>query len=255
MKNLLRLTLLVSFLIGSLGILSSTSEASSLTVPERLVYDISWTGIKAGTAIQEVTLRDGDLHIVSTVHSAGWLSPIFPVDDRTESVVARGNGSEAIGMPKTYHEKINEGSFHTLKDAHFDPVNLKVFSKDHLKKTEKTDSITAKTFDSLSCIYFVRTSELVVGKSLFVEIYDFKRLWNTEVQVVRHEEIKTPVGKFKTIVVKPLLKSDGFFARTGEVTVWLTDDERRIPVKMTTKVKLGKITATLVGGSYWPEAK
>jgi len=250
MKNLTRLALYIPLVLVGFA-----SVASALTVPERLVYDVSWTGIKAGTAVQEVTLKGGDLHIVSTVHSAGWLTPIFPVDDRTESVVARGAGAEAIGMPKTYYEKINEGSFHTLKEAHFDPASLKVNSKDHLKKAEKVDAITAKTFDSLSCVYFVRSSDLIIGKSLFVEIYDFKRLWNTEVQVVRREEIDTPVGTFKTIVVKPLLKSEGLFARTGEVTVWLTDDRLRIPVKMTTKVKLGKITATLVGGSYWPDKK
>jgi hypothetical protein len=254
MKNstgIVSLALLTLFLVVS----SACAGSSALTVPERLVYDVSWTGIKAGTAVQEVTQKDGDLHIVSTVHSASWINPFFPVDDRTESVVARGTGHEAIGMPKRYYEKINEGSFHTLKEAHFDPANLKVTSKDHLKKSEKTDPITAKTFDSLSCVYFVRTSELEVGKSLFVEIYDFKRMWNTEVQVVRKEELKTDLGTFKTIVVQPLLKSDGFFARTGAVTVWLTDDERRVPVKMTTKVKLGKITATLVGGSYWPKAE
>ena len=228
------------------------TSASALGVPERLVYDVSWTGIRAGTAVQEVTSKGGELHIVSTVHSAGWLSPIFPVDDRTESVLFRGNGAEPLGLPKSYHEKISEGKTHTLKEARFDQSGLKVDTKDLLKKTEKCDPISARTFDSLSCIYFVRSSELVLGKSLYIDIYDCKRLWNTEVQVVRREEIDTPLGRFKTIVVKPLLKSEGFFARTGEVTVWLTDDSLRIPVKMTTKVKLGRITATLVGGSYWP---
>jgi hypothetical protein len=248
MKNLTQILLYVPLLL-----LGFVVPASALSVPERLVYDVSWTGIKAGTAVQEVTSKGGELHIVSTVHSAGWLTPIFPVDDRTESVLSRYDGVDALGMPKSYHEKINEGKTHTLKQALFDPTRLKVDTKDFLKKTEKSDPISAKTFDSLSCIYFVRSSELVMGKSLFIDIYDCKRLWNTEVQVVRREEISTPLGRFKTIVVKPLLKAEGFFARTGDVTVWLTDDSLRIPVKMTTKVKLGKITATLVGGSYWPE--
>jgi hypothetical protein len=247
MKKFALLALSITLLAGVFVL-----PASALSVPERLVYDVSWTGIKAGTAIQEVSSQGGNLHIVSTVHSAGWLSPIFPVDDRTESVLARGGGGEPLGMPKSYHEKINEGKTHTLKEALFDQVRLKVDTKDHLKKTEKSDPISARTFDSLSCIYFVRSSDLVIGKSLYIDIYDCKRLWNTEVQVVRREEITTSLGRFKTIVVKPLLKSEGFFARTGDVTVWLTDDSLRIPVKMTTKVKLGSITATLVGGSYWP---
>jgi hypothetical protein len=240
------------FLAATLLAFTLVSAASALSVPERLVYDVSWTGIKAGTAVQEVSMQGGELHIVSTVHSAGWLTPIFPVNDRTESVLHKNSGSDALGMPKSYHEKINEGKTHTLKEALFDPVRLKVDTKDLLKNTEKSDPISAKTFDSLSCIYFVRSSEMVLGKSLFIDIYDCKRLWNTEVQVVRREEISTSLGRFKTIVVKPLLKSEGFFARTGDVTVWLTDDSLRIPVKMTTKVKLGSITATLVGGSYWP---
>jgi hypothetical protein len=228
--------------------------ASALPVPERLVYDVSWTGVKAGTAVQEVSLKGGELHIVSTTHSASWINPFFPVDDRTESVLVKGSESDHFGTPKYYKEKINEGKFHALKEAHFDTQKLIVQTRDFLKHGEKTDPISNKTFDTLSSIYVVRSMELLLGKSVYIDIYDCKKLWNTEVQVLRREEIETPVGRFKTIVVKPMLKSEGLFARTGEVMVWLTDDSLRIPVRMTSKVKLGKITATLVGGSYWPQA-
>jgi len=250
MKNSALLYVLLAI---PLFLLQSLTTASALTIPERLVYDVSWTGIKAGTAVQEVSAQGGDLHIVSTAHSSGWLTPIFPVNDRTESIISRDSAGTSFGTPKYYQEKISEGKTNTHKECKFDPHNLKVETKDLLKKTEKTDTISSRTFDSLSSIYFVRvTSELVVGTSIFIDIYDCKRLWHTEVQVVKREEISTPVGRFKTIVVKPLLKAEGFFARTGDVTVWLSDDSLRIPVKMTTKLKLGKITALLTGGSYWP---
>jgi len=52
-------------------------------------------------------------------------------------------------------------------------------------------------------------------------------------------------------VIKPLLKSAGIFARTGDMHIWLTDDERRMPVLMKSKVRIGSIVVTLVGGSYW----
>jgi len=248
MKNL-ALSALRAFLVVSLLV----SPAFALTVPERLVYNVSWTGLKAATAVQEVSVKGDELHIVSTTRSAGWLKPFFSVNDRAESVLTRGAGQDGFDTPKYYKEKINEGKFHTLKEAQFDPQGLKVETKDFLKKTEKTDPIGPMTFDSLSSIYFVRTQELVPGKSIFINIYDCKKLWKTEVRVLRREEISTPAGHFKTIVVKPLLQCDGFFCRTGDVTVWLTDDSLRIPVKMTTKVKIGAITAELVGGSYWPE--
>ena len=246
MKKLARLTI-CAFLMAFFP----AFPVSALTVPERLVYDVSWTGIKAGTAVQEVTAKGDELHIVSTPRSASWINAFFPVDDRTESVLVRGNGS-AFGTPKYFKEKLSEGNFRTLKEARFDPHGLKVETKDFLKNTEKTDAISARTFDTLSSIYAVRSMELVLGQSVYIDIYDCKRLWNTEVQVLKREEISTPVGRFKTLVVRPQLKSDGLFARTGEVTVWLTDDSLRIPVMMTSKVRLGKITVTLVGGSYWP---
>ncbi|HJV34435.1 DUF3108 domain-containing protein [Geomonas sp.] len=232
----------------------SAGRALALTPSERLVYDVSWTGVKAATAVQEVTTKGNDVHIVSTTRSASWLNAFFKVNDRVESVLAKNEGAELM-VPKYYREQINEGGFHTHKEVHFDSRNSKVELKDHLKKTERVDMVSQRTFDSLSSVYMVRNMELVVGKSIFIDIYDCKRLWNTEVQVVGREEVKTPLGRFKTIVVKPLLKCDGFFARTGDVTVWLTDDDKRIPVKMTTKVKIGKITATLVGGSYWPNVE
>ena len=130
--------------------------------------------------------------------------------------------------------------------------SLTVNTRDLLAKTEKSDSISAKTYDSLSSIYFIRSSELVPGQSILFDIYDFKRLWNTEVRVVKREDIRTPLGKFKTLMVTSQLRFKGVPARVGNATVWLTDDSRRIPVRITTKLKLGEITLTLVGGSYWP---
>lgn len=241
----------LSALFASLTLLFSVCNASALSVPEKLVYDVSWTGVTAATTVQEVNAKGNDLHIVSTTRSSGWLNTFFSVDDRAEAVIAKGE-SDTFGFPKYFHEKINEGRYHALKEARFDAPSCRVETKDLLKKTQKTDSISSRTYDSLSVIYFVRSMDLVPGKSVYVDIYDCKRLWKTEVKVLRREEISTPLGEFKTIVVKPILKAEGFFARTGDVTVWLTDDAHRVPVKMTTKVKIGKITATLVAGSYWP---
>ncbi len=220
---------------------------------EKLVYDVSWTGIKAGTTTQEVSTKGNELHIVTITRSLPWLDTFFRVEDRAESVVVRGSG-DRFGSPRFFRNKINEGKHRRLKEAIFDQQRLKVESKDLLGKTQRVDDISAVTYDPLSIVYYVRTLELVPGHSLFVDIYDCNKLWNTEVKVLRREEIETPVGRFKTIVVQPLMKADGFFARTGEVKVWLTDDALKIPVMVSTKVKIGKIKAVLSGGSYWPQA-
>jgi hypothetical protein len=70
------------------------------------------------------------------------------------------------------------------------------------------------------------------------------------VQVLKKDRIKLPIGTFDTVIVKPLMQSEGIFNRKGEIYIWLTDDEKHIPVKMQTKVAVGSITATLIQGYY-----
>jgi hypothetical protein len=231
------------------------SDATSFPIPERLEFEISYTGITAGHAVQEVTLEGNEVHIVSTARSADWLKLFFPVDDRIDSYLVAGAPPLSIGVPRLYRERIREGWTRFQKDAAFDRQKLDVTTKDFLKKTETTHKITKLTYDTLSSFFYFRSVPLKVGSSTFIDIFDCKRLWNTEVQVLRREEIETPLGKFRTVVIKPLLKSEGIFARTGDMYIWLTDDERRIPVLMKSKVKIGSIKATLVGGSYWPVKK
>jgi hypothetical protein len=231
----------------------STTRAVAFPMPERLEFEISYGGITAGRAVQEVTLEGNEVHIVSTAKSADWLKFFFPVDDRIESVLIKGAPPHYIGVPRLYRERIREGWTRFEKDAVFDCELLNVNTKDFINKTEASHSITRRTFDTLSSFYYFRTVALQVGTSSFIDIFDCKKLWNTEVQVLRREQIKTPLGTFKTIVIKPLLKSEGIFARTGDMHIWLTDDERRIPVLMKSKVRIGSITVTLAGGSYWSD--
>ena len=247
-------TLALSAICGSLLFFLSVCAASALTIPERLVYDLSWSGLSAGKAVHEITAKGDEYHIVATTRSNGMMDSLFPIDDRSEAVLTRASG-DRLGTPKYYYQKVKEGKARRLREARFDQQALKVETKDLIKKTVKTDSISSKTYDSLSSTYYIRTLELAPGKSVFIDIYDGKRLWNTEVKVLRREEVRTPLGTFKTLVVKPLLKAEGTVPKAGDMTLWLTDDSLRIPVLITTKVKLGKITATLSGGTYWPEAK
>lgn len=246
---------LVAMLAFWTALVVTPHSASAFPMPERLEFEISYTGIPAGRAVQEVTLEGSEVHIVSTAKSADWLKVFFPVEDRIESVLISGSPPLYIGVPRLYRERIREGWTRFQKDAVFDRRKLEVHTKDLLKNSETTKSITRRTYDTLSSFFYFRSIPLQVGTSYYIDIFDCKKLWNTEVRVLRREVIETPLGTFKTVVIKPLLKSEGIFARTGDMHIWLTDDERRIPVLMKSKVKIGSITATLVGGNYWPKAK
>jgi len=247
--------LLAACCIFFAALLAIPPQSRGFAIPERLEFDVSYAGIPAGHAVQEVTQSGNDIHIVSTARSADWLKIFFKVDDRIESVLSSGAPPYFLGTPSIYRERINEGRTHHHKEALFDRQKMEVLTRDFLGKTEKIHPITSQTYDTLSSFFYFRTIGLQVGKSTFIEIFDCKRLWNTEVQVLRREEIEIPLGRFRTIVIRPIMQSEGIFARTGDLHIWLTDDERRIPVMMKSKVRIGSITATLVGGSYWPRKK
>jgi hypothetical protein len=224
--------------------------AETFNIPEKFVFDLTWTGVKAGTATLEITNDKDLINIVSTARSADWVSVFYTVEDRIESRLARTGTNSIIGLPQKYRIKTREGSHRRDNEIVFDMEKRKAVFINHLDGKNKDADIEENTFDPLSCFYYVRTLKLEAGKSVFVDMFDSKKMWNVEVQVLRKEKIKTSLGIFDTVVIKPLMKSEGIFNRKGDMYIWLTDDRKHIPVKMQTKVAVGSITATLISGIY-----
>lgn len=228
---------------------ASVSAALAFGTPEKLVFDLTWTGIKAGTAIQEVVKDTKGVRIISIARSADWISTFYPVEDRIETVLNWVEPPD-IGRPLNFRMKLSEGKHRRDKEITFDQKQMKATFINHISGEKATVPISDKTFDPYSCFHFVRTLKLEVGKSVFVDIIDGKKIFPTEVKVLRKEKIRTDLGEFNTIVIQPVLRSEGIFSKKGDMYIWLTDDEKRVPVKMKTKVIIGSVTATLVGGSY-----
>jgi hypothetical protein len=246
-KEILRRT---SLFLSIVFLLVVPRGVSAFTVPEKLVFDLTWTGLKAGTSTLETLNDKGRTRIISTARSADWVSLFYTVDDRVESLLRNEQTASSICLPENYRIRVREGRHRRDKELIFDHANSQVTFIDHLGDDRKTYKIDGKTFDPLTSFYFVRTLKLEVGKSVYVDVFDSKKLWNVEVKVLRREKIKTKLGEFDTVVIKPLMKSEGIFNRKGDVYIWLTDDKKRLPVKLESKVAIGSITATLAGGTF-----
>ena len=217
---------------------------AAIPMPERLEFNVYVLGIYAGRAVQEATVTGGRMQIVHTAVSADWLRWIYKVDERIVSVVAT-SPADQIGLPIRFTEKIHEGRPRYDKEVDFDFHTMKATVKDNKEKRTTTHDITNKTYDSLSSFYAVRDTPLTIGKPVFIDVFDGKRLHSTEVQVLRRERLKVKAGEFNTIVVKPIMKTKGIFEKTGDVFIWLSDDNRRLPVKMSSAAKIGAVTAEL----------
>lgn len=63
------------------------------------------------------------------------------------------------------------------------------------------------------------------------------------------QTIEVEAGKFRCYVVEPLVQKGGLFKNEGKIVVWLSADDRKIPVKVATKVVIGYVGAELTSYS------
>ncbi len=217
-------------------------------IPEKLIYSLSWAGIPVATATQEI-VDEGELRrIVSTVRSNDWLSAFFPVNDRTDSFTTK----EVPFPGKSYYFRmqIREGRRSRDREITFDQAGRKALFHDRLGGEKAEIKIMENTYDIYSSFMYARFLELTVGTPVYLQILDGKELQRIEIRVLRKERVSTPLGQFDTIVIEPMVKPEGVFEGKKGVTIWLTDDARRIPVKAQTKVTVGSVTALLIGGEF-----
>jgi hypothetical protein len=218
-------------------------ENHAFGVKERLEFSVYYGIINAGGATMEidtiVKVRGRDCYrIISRARSNSFFSKFYRVDDMVASYV------ETNGIYPLWFEKhLREGKYKDDRWVRFDQQR-------NLAINSKNDTIATPAFvqDVLSAMYYVRTLPLEVGKSAFVDNYADQKNYPLEVRVLSRERKKVDAGEFDCLVVKPLLQEgSGIFANRGELTVWLTDDQYRLPVYMKSKV--------IFIGSIWAQLK
>jgi len=220
----------------------ASGSASGFEVPERYEYQLSWAGLTVGVSSLEAKRAIGNrIQIVSTARSIGWASALYTVKDRVESILE----PDPPLRPVFYHLNTREGSRRKNEEMWFDYKNSSVKYINKLDKSEEQYAISAGVFDPLSVLYGIREKELKVGESVYVTVFDNEKIYDLEVQVLGKERIEVPAGVFNTVLINPLLQSEGIFSRKGPVYTWLTDDHRKLPVMIKTKVVIGSITAAL----------
>jgi hypothetical protein len=243
-----------AFIVFVVACLCSVPAVQGFTVPEQLRYDLTWTGIKVGEATLEARDYGSYLQLISTASSAKWASFFFNVEDAVISTLKKETRQnpygDFIGVPHSYRMHLREGKYRRDKEYLFNRNTNKVTHINHLKKEALDFPFEGAVYDPLSCFYYLRTLPLIVGKSVYITIFDNKKSYPVEVQVLKKETLKLSSGVFNTIVVKPLMKSEGIFNRKGDMTIWLTDNDMRIPVMLMTKVSMGSVKAVLTGGQY-----
>ncbi|MBI4826809.1 MAG: DUF3108 domain-containing protein [Nitrospirae bacterium] len=242
-----RFSMICLIFISCLFFYSPPSEAGQ-RLPENFVYHIYWSGIKAGKATMDFANTEEGVRITSHETSTSFVSLFYKVDDIAQSTLY------SDGFPKSYTISIREGRHRREKATAFEvPVEdgkQKVVYRNILDKETVEFELEGKAYDALSALYELRKRPLKVGVPEYLDIFEDKKTWKTEVQVIKKEKIRVPAGEFDTILIKPMFRSEGLFLKKGDVYIWLSDDEKRIPVMIEIQTKAGNFKVKLSEGAY-----
>lgn len=188
----------------------------------------------------EAVDSNGLLKITSRANSSAFISAFYKVEDYAESLIRDG-------IPVQFRIKQHEGKYKSNKETIFDADKKNVTFINYLKGIKNEHSIRdGVAWDVISGFFYLRTQPLEVGKSIYINIFDSDKFYTAEINVLRKEKIGIPgIGEVNAVIVRPELKTEGLFQRKGDVLIWLTDDEKRIPVRVETKVPVGDVVAEL----------
>ena len=211
------------------------------TKKEKLTYRISLLKVPVGNAVMEASNKDGELRITVRITSNAVFSTIYPVDDLVETRMIKGNYLLT-------RVRQSEGSYRGDFGFTLMLREHQAFWVDRLTNRCNYQPLPVDdAMDAVSGFYFLRNRDLKVGKKEQLNLFDSNEYSPTTVEVLRRERISLPGGReVDTLVLHPLFKTAGFFRRTGDVMIWLSDDKFRVPVRMETSITLGKVTAELV---------
>ncbi|HZI89271.1 MAG TPA: DUF3108 domain-containing protein [Candidatus Polarisedimenticolia bacterium] len=219
-------------------------------VGEYFQFSIDWSGLNGGNALMQVQNRqtvDGHRvwRVVTKAESNSFVSKFYKVRDRAETLI----DAESL-YTRRFEKHLREGGYRKDLVVRFDQGGRKA-----LYEGGKSVDVPPRVHDVLSAFYYVRTCPLPDGGSVSIPTHDNEKSYDMVVKVLRRERVEVPAGKFDCVVVEPVLKSEGIFKSKGEMFVWLSDDDRRIPVQVKSKVPIGSISVTLTDMRLAFEAK
>jgi len=195
--------------------------------------------------VEDKTLNGKKVHhLKGKGESTGLMHLFFKVDDRYESYVDRDTGK-----PYRFIRDIDEGGHTKDIQIDFDHDTRKAVINDKKHKEIKTMDIKPGTQDMISSFYHLRNivdpatvkkgDEFILPMFFDAENYDFK------MKFLEREVVKTKFGKIKALKFRPYVQSGRVFEEEESLTVWISDDDNKIPLKIQAKLAVGSLTADL----------
>ena len=240
-------TLLVCIVFSITISLYSQEKKTVFKKGEWLRYKMSYSGFfKAGNATLSIDTDTIDKKEVFHVTGKGWTTGVikwfFKVNDVYESYFDK----ETI-KPYIFKRNINEGGYKINREVKFNYETQKATVIDFKLQTKESIDIQ-NIQDMMSSFYYLRTqdvSKLIVGDEIALDMFLDAQIYPFKLRFLGTEILKTRFGKIKTLKFRPMVQAGRVFKADESVTIWITADENKIPIKLKASLAVGSLRAEL----------
>ncbi len=214
---------------------------------EYLRYKIHYFFLNAGYAtikLEKKKINGKDVyHAIGTGKSSSFSSLVMKINDRYETFFDENN------RPLRFIRNIHEGNYKKNVEFifHHDSNTLQVIDK--LNQNVRKFQVPPDVQDMFSAYYALRnidTSKLKKGDFISQNLFFDYELYPFKMKILGREVIKTKFGYIKALVLRPYVQAERVFKEKESLTVWVSDDENKIPLRIEAKLLVGSIKADLV---------
>lgn len=243
----MRKLVLIGILLAPL-LLVAQSETPAFKEGEWLRFRISYSNfVGAGKATLEVKkVRNKEkpaYHVVGNGKTTGVISWFFKVRDTYQTYFEKHSM-----LPYHFIRKINEGGYKKNREILFDQNAQQALVKDYKRKTEISYATEASVHDMLSVVYYLRSRDLTEikdGDEIELDMFFDDENYKFKLRCLGREITRTRFGKVKTIKFRPIVQAGRVFKEQESVTVWISDDKNKIPLRIKASLAVGSLRADL----------
>ena len=225
-----------------------TQKDEAFAGGEFLKFRVHYGLINAGYATIEVkdeTLNNQPVyHVVGKGYSTGMTKFFFNVEDVYESYIDKDTRN-----PYRFVRKINEGGYTKNQEGFFNQRTNRILVKDYKHKTEKAFDFPKNAQDILSSFYYLRNypnvNKMKVGESVIIDMFFDDEITKFKLKFIGRENIKTKFGVVSTMIFRPLVQSGRIFKEEESLTLWVSDDYNKIPIRIKATLLVGSLKADL----------
>lgn len=226
---------------------AKTERAVPFAIGETLSYDVSWSSyLTAGSAVTTVkekkpSFQSTAYYIVAEGRPTPLLSKLYSVYYKIDSLV-----DSFTLLPQRGSVYSEEGKRHRFKTTQFDRAAKKVLFEYKTDTTVKDDFTTsAVTQDALSAIYVLRAIPLKTGDRMTMPVTDNGINYKVQFDAGAPEKVRTPMGEQTALKIRLNVFDDKGRPVGKNVAIWMSEDARRLPVKLQADLPIGSFNLLL----------